>query len=164
MPGRYRAPLTRAGTAWAAGETWTFEPGTGQWAQGAAEASPDLIVCGVWFNSEECYPTYGRAVFDEASGRAIFMASDLRTRFATEGVSPTIVDVYDPGQSTWRTLYPTQEGRWRARPWCGSMPPVYDPVNERIVCQSGSGTQPGDGVSAFSTATGEWRWLRVPTS
>jgi hypothetical protein len=104
------------------------------------------------------YPTEGRAVFDEASGLPVFMSSRSgRT------------DAFDVARRAWRTLVPAPAG---SRDWCDSMPPAYDPLNGRIVCLEagvdgflmGRGTYPNPGVSALSTATGEWRWLLEPST
>jgi hypothetical protein len=141
------------------GETWTFDPGTGTWRREASTAAADLIVCGLSSfpkGSTDCWRTNGRAVFDEASGMVVFMKRDWG-----RPVAPGRVDAYDPGQGTWSTLFydPNLPGNVREATWCASMPPVYDPLHARIVCLGKSRDSDVAGVSAFSTASGEWRWL-----
>jgi hypothetical protein len=143
-------------------QTWTFDPGTGSWRREASPAASDLIVCGVWWTgSTDCYQTYGRSVFDEASGLTVFISRD-------EGPPPEAprrADVYDADQRAWRTLHESTGAGASAPRWCDSTPPVYDPINRRIVCVAGPDRNPEyhtAGVSAFSTATGEWRWLFEP--
>jgi hypothetical protein len=144
---------TRPTDPW--GETWTFDPGTGIWHKETSPAAADLIVCGFWWNSIDCWPTSGRAVFDEASGMTLFLQRDL-----SKPRSHDRVDAYDAVTRTWRTLAPdTTQGGDRPY-WCASTPPVYDPLNARIVCQGTADS--GRGVSVFSTATGSWRWLLDP--
>jgi hypothetical protein len=143
------------------GDTWAFDPATGAWQRGASAAPSDLIVCGLstWpKGSTDCWPTNGRAVFDEASGMVIFMNRDWGRPTA-----PGRVDGHDTRLGAWNTLYvPELAGDVRhSGTWCASMPPVYDPLHERIVCL-GKGDSDAAGVSAFSTATGEWRWLLEP--
>jgi hypothetical protein len=144
------------------GETWTFDPGTGAWRREASTAAADLIVCGLSsfpMGSTDCWETNGRAVSDEASGMVVFMKRDWG-----RPVAPGRVDAYDPGQGTWSTLFydPKLPGNVRKATWCASMPPVYDPLNARIVCLGKSRDSDVAGVSAFSTATSEWRWLLEP--
>jgi hypothetical protein len=142
-PNRWRVPLGE----WA--ETWTFDPRTGRWHLEAAPAPADLIVCGGFGKgSTECYPTPGRAVFDEASSLAVFISRDFGRPAA-----PGRVDAYDAAAGAWRTLHPATGSGGDGPSWCSSMPPVYDSLNRRIVCGQGLG------VTAFSTATGQWRWL-----
>jgi hypothetical protein len=152
LPSRYLVPQRQ----W--GETWTFDPGTGSWHNELLPAASDLIVCGVmWRGSTECYPTQGRAVFDAASGMAVFITRDYGRPAA-----PGRVDAYDAGQRVWRTLSPaTGTGGDGAR-WCTSMPPVYDPLNGRIVCLGPDNPGGFAGVSTFSSAANEWRWLLEP--
>lgn len=139
---RFVAPSTPA-------ETWTFDPGTGAWGREDSPAASDLIVCGVWWTgSTDCFQTYGRSVFDDASSLTLFITRDYG-----QPAAPDRVDAYDAVRRAWRTLSPAT-GTGGAGPyWCASTPPVYDPLNGRIICEK-------DGqVSAFSAATGEWRWL-----
>jgi len=134
------------------GETWTFDLGTGTWRLEGPPAASDLAWsgCGNWTGS---ITWGGRAVFDEATGLTVFMDCLVRR-----------VEAYDAGQRTWRTLYLLNDGHGadvRRPTWCFSKPPVYDPLNARIVCRGGEDWM-SDGVSAFSTATGQWRWLLEP--
>jgi hypothetical protein len=152
LPGKFRVPQS------ASAETWTFAPSTGFWHREASPAASSLIVCG-WLggSGRECYPTEGRAVFDETSGLPVFMSRSGR------------IDAYDVDQHAWRTLFSAAAG---SPSWCDSMPPVYDPLDRRIVCLEagvdgflmGPGTYPYPGVSAFSAATGKWRWLLEPST
>jgi hypothetical protein len=149
-------------------ETWIFDPATGSWHLEAAAAASDLIVCSYGRASTDCWPTQGRAVFDEASGLAVFFNRD-NGGAATALATPGRIDAYDVGRRAWRTLRDPVEGG--ATPnWCESMPPVYDPLNRRIVCLSSADEPMGEsswsapyaGVWAFSTATGQSRWLLEP--
>ena len=140
------------------GETWTFDPGTGAWQKEASPAASDLIVCGaMWRGSTECYPTNGRAVFDEAAGLTVFITRDYGMPAA-----PGRVDAYDAGQRAWHTLSPATGSGGDGAYWCTSMPPVYDLPNGRIVCLGPDNPGGLAGVSAFSSATGQWRWLLEP--
>lgn len=150
--GRFATPYGRGpGPA----DTWTFDPATGSWRREAAKAEASLIVC--WgpmpgmTSPDICHPTNGRAVFDEASGSMVFMTN---AAFQTK-----TVDAFDAASRTWRTLTTGLD----ASSGCSSMPPVYDPLNGRIVCLSGGPDQGTPGVSAFSTTTGQWRWLLEPS-
>jgi hypothetical protein len=150
------------------GETWTFDPGSGTWRLTASPAPSDLIVCTYWRASTDCWPTNGRAVFDEASGTTVFFNRD-NGGAARALATPGRIDAYDAGRGAWRTLRAPVEGDGSTPNWCGSMPPVYDPLNRRIVCLSSADEPIGAGVSypfagvwAFSTATGESRWLLAP--
>jgi hypothetical protein len=133
-------------------ETWTFDPGTGAWRLEASVATPEMTLVGgyVW-------PEVGtRAVFDAASGLTLYHGpTQLDERWANQ------VEAYDASRRAWRTLYTHALGDID---WCNGMPPVYDPLNGRIVCQGGasSGVSAATGVSTFSTATGQWRWLLEP--
>jgi hypothetical protein len=152
QPSRYLVPQR----PW--GETWTFDPGTGTWHNELLPAASDLIVCGVmWWGSTECYPTNGRAVFDEASGRTVFITRDYGMPAA-----PGRVDAYDAGQHAWRTLSPATGSGGDGSYWCTSMPPVYDPLNRRILCLAPDNPGVFAGVSGFSSTTNEWRWLLEP--
>jgi hypothetical protein len=44
------------------------------------------------------------------------------------------------------------------------MPAVYDPIHGRIVCLAWGDDADAAGVSAFSSATGQWRWLLGPST
>ena len=164
LPGMYQVPQSEQG------ETWTFDPGTGTWRLEASPARSDLIVCGYWAASRDCYPTNGRAVFDEASGLPVFFNRD-NGGAASALATPGRIDGYDAGAGAWRTLR-TPTGAGSPTPnWCESMPPVYDSLNRRIVCLSSAGepigvgvTYPYAGVWAFTTTTGESRWLLQPDS
>jgi hypothetical protein len=134
----------------APGETWTFDPGTTTWRlEGSRLTSTNSSLVygrnpGGWFPPTEWG---GRAVFDEASSMTVFIND-----------ASTWVEGYDAGERAWRTLYLVNEGNWADVNWCDSIPPVYDPLNARIICRGGRGESSG-GVLAFSTATGQWRWL-----
>ncbi len=120
----------------AALEIWAFDPGTSRW-----RLMPSQVPAGVlWQDSGYFVGPANRVSFDEASGVTLFMSSDGWT------------EVYD-GQRGWRA-HPSAGNR----SWCDSLDPVYDPINGRIVCRAGS----LGGVAAFSTATGQWRWLVEP--
>jgi hypothetical protein len=137
----------------APGETWTFDPGTGTWRlEGSRLTSTNSSLVygrnpGGWFPPTEWG---GRAVFDEASSLTVFIND-----------ASTWVEGYDAGERVWRTLYLFNEGNWADVNWCDSIPPVYDPLNARIVCRGGRGESSG-GVLAFSAAAGQWRWLLNP--
>jgi hypothetical protein len=146
LPARWQVPVRE----W--GETWTLDPGTGSWRKEEAPAASDLIVCGVmWRGSTECYPTAGRAVFDEVSGLTVFITRDYG-----RPANPGRVDAYNAGTDTWHTLFPATGSGGAGPYWCMGPPPVYDSLDGRIVCEADGG------VSAFSTATGQWRWLLEP--
>lgn len=135
-------------------DTWTFDPGTGSWRKETAPAFGQLIVCGGMGDvsvRDRCYPTNGRAVYDEAAGLTVFMNG------VAFGISR--IDAWDAGQRAWLTLFPGISADQPSDNWCTSLPPVYDPLNRRIVC-----LPDGDAVSAFSTATGQWRWLLEPST
>jgi hypothetical protein len=149
-------------------ETWTFDPATGTWHLETAAAASDLVVCMYWRASTDCLPTNGRAVFDEASGLPVFFNRD-NGGASTALATPGRIDAYDAGADAWRTLRPPVEGDGATPNWCESMPPVYDTLNRRIVCLSSSDEPIGGswsasypGVWAFSTVTGESRWLLEP--
>jgi hypothetical protein len=148
------------------GETWTFDPGSGTWRLTASPAPSDLIVCKYWVARNDCLPTSGRAVFDEASGLPVFINRD-NGGAASALATPGRIDAYDAGAGAWRTLRAPVEGDGATPNWCKSKPPVYDPLNRRIVCLSSADDPIGSigpfaGVWAFSTATGESRWLLEP--
>jgi hypothetical protein len=140
-------------------DTWTFDPRIGSWRREAAVADAQLIVCGASMpgltSPRTCLPTNGRAVFDEASGQTLFLANRAWTS--------TYVDAYDAGQAAWRTRTVGTDGDGG----CSSMPPAYDPLNGRIICLvdgDATGRNYAEaGVSSYSTATGEWRWLLEPS-
>lgn len=127
-------------------ETWTFSPVTGTWRLETSVATPELrLVGGYWWESVGT-----RAVFDEASAMTVFTS-------IWHGVA-----AYDAGSGTWRTLYEDDP----ELSWWVSMPAVYDAINARIVGRGGpsSGDAQVDGMSAFSTATRQWRLLLPPAS
>jgi len=97
--------------------------------------TPEIRVYGGWV-----WPEVGATgVLDEGSGLTLFNEHG-----------------YDAAERAWRTL---PNGS------CASEPPVYDPINERIVCRAAppqDPDRPASGVSTFSAATGEWRWLLEP--
>lgn len=127
-------------------ETWTFDPGTGAWRLEASAVTPEAAFVGGYLWPE--VGTWG--VFDEASGLVLF-----NERWANQ------LDEYDAAQRAWRVLPTIREpvvvnGNSN---WCSSVPPVYDPLNERIVCRA---DHLGNATSAFSASSGEWRWLVEP--
>ncbi|MBP1704574.1 MAG: hypothetical protein H6Q36_313, partial [Chloroflexi bacterium] len=139
------------------GETWTFNPGNGTWRKEILPAARDLIVCGhMWKASTDCFSTNGRAVFDEASGLTVFFNR-------TGWTGSNRIDAYDASQGAWRTLRGPAEVSPGTPNNCQSVPPVYDPLNRRIVCLAVSDVSAeywGGGVVgmwAFSSATGESR-------
>ena len=117
-------------------EIWALDPGTGSW-----RLMPSQVPAGVlWEHDGFFYGPANRVAIDEANGVTVYIASD------------GWVESYD-GQRSWRA-HPSVGDR----SWCDTLDPVYDPLNGRIVCRAGT----LGGVSAFSTVTGEWRWLVEP--
>jgi hypothetical protein len=127
-------------------ETWTFDPRTSTWRLDASAPTPEILLVGGYIWEE----VGSRGVFDEAAGVTVF-ASVWGDR----------VGAYDASSGAWRTVYFDDGFTFGDLSWCQSMPPVYDALNARIVCRGGpsSGAIQDDGVSALSTATGQWRWL-----
>jgi hypothetical protein len=127
-------------------ETWTFDPGAGTWRLETSVETPTLTL-----HSGYLWPEVGtRAVFDEAAGLTLFNAPlDMQ------------LVAYDASRRAWRTVYSKTDTPGYVG-WCGNVPPVYDPVNRRIVCRAAR--PEGWGETAFSAATGEWRWLLEPVS
>jgi hypothetical protein len=125
-------------------ETWTFNPSSGSWElEGLAPGSYGIGVG-------------GPAPYDEVTGRTLFGGDAGLWAF-------------DGGTRAWRTapIAVTQDEE-RQVAWCASGP-VYDPLNRRSACLGGAffdgqGQEDRSGVSAFSTATGQWRWLLEPTA
>jgi hypothetical protein len=115
----------------AALEIWALDPGTGVWRLQTSQVPAGVL----WQSDGYFYGPVGRVAYDEASGATVFLSSDGR------------VEAYD-GQRSWRA-HPSAGDRWG----CDTLDPVYDSINGRIVCQTRSL------VAAFSTATGQWRWL-----
>jgi hypothetical protein len=129
-------------------ETWTFNPRTGAWRLEASVVTPEILVYGGWV-----WPEVGATgVLDEGSGLTLF----------NEPLGNQLNE-YDAAERAWRTLPTVREDAIAG--WCASEVPVYDPINERIVCRAAPPQDPGhpaSGVSTFSAATGEWRWLLEP--
>jgi hypothetical protein len=133
----------------APGETWTFDPGTGSWRLEGSQLTRTNSSLVYGRNPGGYFPPTewgGRSVFDEATGLTVFVND-----------ASTWVEGYDAGQRAWRTLSLVNDGNWGGGGWCDRIPPVYDPLSARIVCRGY-----GSGVSAFATATGQWRWLLEP--
>jgi hypothetical protein len=132
------------GTPRPADETWTFDPGSGTWRLEASASTPppgSLEMAG------------GPAAYDEVSGLTLF---------------PVAVDLpaFDGGHRAWRGDLFVGVSLELAVHWCASSP-VYDPLNGRIVCLGGAvyrgeGPEDTSGVSALTTANGQWRWLLEP--
>lgn len=127
--------------------TWSFDPGTGTWRQETSATTPVLKLVSGWI-----WPEVGtRAVFDAASGLTLF-----------QDAPGARLEAYDAARRAWRTLYRSDGEAPGYVAWCDSMPPVYDPLNARVVCHGVVGIE--SGLSTFSTATGQWRWLLEPLS
>jgi hypothetical protein len=122
-------------------ETWTFDPGRGTWRLDAGVATP-LIACG-WRFAPAC-----GAVFDTRTGLTVFLA-----------LGGNKADSFDAGSGAWRVLLRGAElaGSDDA---CDNDTPVYDSINERIVCRAGR-----SGVAVLDTGDGSgiepW-WLLEP--
>ncbi len=129
-------------------ETWTFKPSSGSWElEGSASTQ--------WRGGHIGPGVGGPAPYDEVTGRTLFGGDAGLWAF-------------DGGTRAWRTapIAVTQDEE-RQLAWCASGP-VYDPLNRRSACLGGAffdgrGQEDRSGVSAFSTATGQWRWLLEPT-
>jgi hypothetical protein len=141
-PGHDLVIAAAAGPENTPADIWTFAPATGAWRLEPAQVPADLAW---WYRGWWSAPG-NRLVFDDASGLAVFVSHAV------------LVGAYDAGQRTWRILRSVDEA---ATPgdagFCDSALPVYDPIDARIVCRA-----QGTGVSAFSTTTGQWRWLLEP--
>jgi hypothetical protein len=123
-------------------ETWTLDPGSGTW-----RFEPEYRHPGVGFVGMGGGP----ATYDEVSGLMMFPA----------GL------VLDTGQRRWRRLELGEFGKPAEGFTQCAAGPVYDPVNEQLVCLGGAryaGEGPEDlsGVSASSPAKGRWHWLVEP--
>jgi hypothetical protein len=130
-----------------ADETWTFDPGSGTWRAEAWASTPAVGYLGA---------SGGPAAYDEVSGLTLF-PDDAKLR------------AYDAPQRTWRSEPFWAGSSELAVSWCARSfdSSVYDPLNRRIVCLGGAvyrgdGPEDTSGVSALSTATGQWRWLLEP--
>jgi hypothetical protein len=113
---------------------WAFDPGTGTWRQVATQVPAGVL----WQRDGWFYGPVSRVVFDATSGATLFLSWDGWVEA-------------DDGQRSWSVAPASGDPR------CASLAPVYDSLHGRIVCQAGGG-----GVSAFTTATGEWAWLVEP--
>jgi hypothetical protein len=122
-------------------EIWAFDPGDSIW-----RLQPPHVPAGVlWQQDGFFYGPVSRVTFDEATGATVFMSSGGQVEA-------------DDGQTSWRAFPVDGEPVNPSGSRCDSLAPVYDPLNGRIVCLVGDG-----GVSSFSMAAGEWRWLLEPS-
>jgi hypothetical protein len=122
-----------------ADETWTFDPGSGTWRLESSYWNQPVGYLGM---------VGGPATYDAASGLTLF----------PDGLA------FDGGRRAWsRERFETRSSQFN---WC-AVGPVFDSPNGRIVCLGGArylGEGPEDvsAVSAFSSTTGQWRWLLDP--
>ena len=121
-------------------EIWAFDPATGVWRLEPSQVPASVL----WSRDGWFYGPVSRVVFDEANGVTMFMSVG------------GWVEAYD-GRRNWRVSRADGSMRDESDIRCHGVDPVYDPLHGRIVCQVGGG-----GVSSFTTATGEWRWLLEP--
>jgi hypothetical protein len=122
--------------------TWIFDPATAMWSQ-LTSVETAAIRCG-WGFAPEC-----GAVVDARTGLAVFFAMD-----------GTQIVTFDGGEGTWQELRRTDGAQFVFTETCDNDTPVYDSVNERIVCRAA-----WSGVAAIDTGTGtdaQASWLLEP--